>query len=298
MPPVLTVLIAARNRPDRIDRLIQSIRAQDFAEAIEILVIDDGSVPPLELADRDVQMLRNENNLGACAARNRGFAAARGEFIVMFDDDTELFDPGTLRRGIELAREHPDFAAIGFRQLRPDGTPDACQPAYSDVTCETAYFFGYGVIFRREAVLQTDGFESSFGYCYEEQDLCLQLHQAGWRVRFAPDLALLHHQDPRGRDWTRIHQLISRNAIRSMLLRFPIFSIVPCATAKWISYILESRRRGKTDWIGSIHMVVDTLRYVPYALRNRHPIAVKHLARYRRLRNFPEPLGEPQAAMV
>lgn len=298
MGPVLSVLIPSKNRPDRVERLVASVRGQDFDEPLEVIVVDDGSVPPLSFADPSIQLRRNETSLGACAARNRGFEMVSGEFILMLDDDTELADPTLVRRAVDLARSHPDFAAIGFRHLDSNGVPDPWQPAVSDVTCETAFFYGYGVLLRREAIRQTDGFEETFGYGYEEQDLCLQLHRAGWRVMFAPSLALLHHHDPRGRNWVRIHRLISRNAIRSMLLRFPLFSVLPCATLKWLSYFVESRRRGENDWSGGLRMFMDTLAFVPHALGRRQPMRLRTLSRYRQLKLSPQPITEMEAASV
>jgi GT2 family glycosyltransferase len=294
----VSVVIASKNRPDRVDRLIRSIRQQDFDEPIEFIVVDDGSQPPIVLEEAGVNLVRNEPSQGKCVACNRGFALARGEFIANFDDDVEFHEPGTLRHAIELARQHPDFGAIGFRHLWPDGTPDPYQPAKSDVICEAACFFGYGVILRASALRQTQGFEPTFIYGYEEQDLCLQLRQQGWRVMFAPELSLLHHHDHRGRDWTRIHRLISRNAIRSMLLRFPLLWVVPSAAIKWASYFAESRQRGKTDWRGGLGMLADTLRFVPYAARHRRPMTGRQLLSYRQLKKAPIPLAtlEPSHA--
>jgi hypothetical protein len=83
-----------------------------------------------------------------------------------------------------------------------------------------------------------------------------------------------------------------------MMLRFPAILVVPSATAKWLSYFLETRRRGKTDWSGGYQMLFDTLRYVPYAWRHRQPMATKQLVRFKRLRNHPEPLMQLQPAMA
>jgi GT2 family glycosyltransferase len=299
MNPVITALMPTKNRPDRVQRLIESIRRQEFFEGLEIIVVDDKSEPPVGIADPDVRLLRNSGHPGACAARNLGFQAARGEFIAMFDDDTELSDPTTLARAVALARANPDFGAIGFRHLQPDGIPDPFQPARSDVACETAFFFGYGVLFRRAAILQTRGFEESFVYGYEEQDLCLQLHRAGWRVMFAPELSLLHHHDPRGRNWVRIMRLISGNAIRSMMLRFPAVCVIPFAVAKWLAFFRETQRRGKIDWVGAAWIFGHAVRFIPSALRHRTPMTLATLRQYRKLRNHPRPLknAAPCASM-
>jgi glycosyltransferase involved in cell wall biosynthesis len=291
MSPRVTVLIPSKNRPDCVQRLVKSIRQQDFSEPIEIIVVDDGSAPPLSIADPDVRLLRNPQSTGACAARNRGFAAATGEFILMFDDDTELHDPSLVKRAVTLARSQPKFGAIGFRHLNTDGNPDPYQPADSPVACQAACFFGYGVMLRTEAIRQIEGFVDNFGYGYEEQDLCLQLHDAGWLVMFAPSLTLLHHHDPRGRNWKRIHRLITRNAIWSTMIRFPLVAIVPCIAWRWTMFVWSSRSLiGSTDWSGALWLITSTLGYLPYAVRNRSAISFKTMIRFRKLRNEPEPI--------
>jgi GT2 family glycosyltransferase len=291
MSPCVTVLIPSKNRPDCVQCLVNSIRQQHFSEPIEIIVVDDGSSPPLAISDPDVRLLRNPQSLGACAARNRGFAAANGEFILMFDDDTELHDPSMLQRTIALARSQPKFGAIGFRHLNTDGKPDPYQPADSPVACQAACFFGYGVLLRTEAIREIDGFVENFGYGYEEQDLCLQLHDAGWPVMFAPSLTLLHHHDPRGRNWKRIHRLITRNAIWSTMLRFPLVAILPCIIWRWTMFLVSSRTLiGFTDWSGAMGLIFSTLGYVPYAVRHRSPISISTMRRFRKLRNQPEPI--------
>jgi GT2 family glycosyltransferase len=292
MTPALTILITTKNRGDSVDRLMRTVRSQQFSQGLEVIVVDDGSEPAIKLEDTNVRLVRNDVNIGACASRNRGLALATAPMVVLFDDDVELPTADFLQRALDLAQSHPDYAAIGFRHLEADGTPKTTQPAACDVLCETAYFYGYGVIFRRDPVLQIGGFETSFGYGYEEQDMCMKLHRAGWRVMFSPDLSLIHHHDSRERDWTRTHRLISRNAIRSMLLRFPAISVIPAVIAKWISFFFETHRRNKTDWAGAWRMAIDTLQYVPYALRHRQPMTTRQLVRFKQLRNHPIPLNQ------
>lgn len=296
LQPALSVLIASKNRGDSVDRALRSIRAQDFAEPIEIIVVDDGSTPAITPADRDVNLVRNDINRGACASRNQGIALARGEFIALFDDDIELADPAVLRRALELARRHPDVAAIGFRHLQPNGQPHFEQPANSDKNCETAYFYGYGVLFRRAALEQIDGFEPTFKYGYEEQDLSLQLHRLGWRVMYSPELDVVHHNDSRERNVKGRRRLVWRNMIRTVLLRFPAIYVIPAASAKWLSFCVEAFRRDRADWSGGFSLALDTLKYLPHALRHRQPLTLRQIARVRQLHRHPQPLPEPPPA--
>ena len=82
---------------------------------MEIVVVDDGSVPAFELpadlaADPGVQVIRHEQNRGAGRSRDTGVAAAHGEWIAFLDSD-DYWLPGTLAPRLEMAERA--FAATG-----------------------------------------------------------------------------------------------------------------------------------------------------------------------------------------
>jgi glycosyltransferase involved in cell wall biosynthesis len=98
-PPLFSVVIPTHNRADRILRALSSVVAQKFDD-YEIIVVDDGSTDGTAavlatLRSSRLRVLRNEKNAGVSASRNRGVAAASGEFIAFLDDDDE-FRPETL----------------------------------------------------------------------------------------------------------------------------------------------------------------------------------------------------------
>lgn len=96
--PAVTVIINTYNRADRVGRAIASVLGQDFAD-FEVVVVDDGSRDhtPEVVASFEVPRLRavRQENRGLCAARNRGLAEAKGDWVGFLDDD-DLFFPGVL----------------------------------------------------------------------------------------------------------------------------------------------------------------------------------------------------------
>ena len=92
--PEITTIIPAHNRHAELQRAVASALDQTI-DRHEVIVVDDGSVPPIRgtdrLCDSRVRIIRSTGNNGAAAARNMGIAAARASIIAFLDsDDTWL----------------------------------------------------------------------------------------------------------------------------------------------------------------------------------------------------------------
>jgi glycosyltransferase involved in cell wall biosynthesis len=96
--PLVSVIVATRNRADLVGRTLQSIAAQSL-RSLEVIVIDDGSTPEQLASLRNLlsaldDRFRLESPLqpgslgsGPATARNRGIEAATGRFVAFLDDD-------------------------------------------------------------------------------------------------------------------------------------------------------------------------------------------------------------------
>lgn len=119
---LLTFILPHYNlQRELLQRCIASIVAQGItAEDYEILVVDDGSdVPPEWLGEsfgqQNVRLIMASHG-GPGAARNRGLAEARGEYIQFVDADDSLV-PGAFGACVEMLRnEKPDILQHGYRE--------------------------------------------------------------------------------------------------------------------------------------------------------------------------------------
>ena len=133
-PPLVTVLICTYNRRHMIEEAIASARAQTWPR--EILVVNDGSDDgTAELLDdldgTDGIRVIHKPNGGKPSALNVGIEAARGEALIVLDDDDRLC-PGALHVLGRLLVDHPRASVISGDTLcfhGESGRPKVYMPA-------------------------------------------------------------------------------------------------------------------------------------------------------------------------
>ncbi len=108
--PLVSVILPTFDRADVLPRSIASVLAQTFTDW-ELIVIDDGStdstaeaVATWQEQSDQIRYVRQANQ-GVGAARNRGVAEVRGEYIAFLDSDDE-YCPAHLETRLELLRQH------------------------------------------------------------------------------------------------------------------------------------------------------------------------------------------------
>lgn len=129
--PVISVVVCTRNpEPDTFARVLECLAIQTLsAEQWELVVIDNGSTPPVMLPTVDGLpqcRLVAEPTPGIAAVRVRGICEAAGELIVFVDDDN-LLDPDYLETAVRIAESFPQLGAFGGR-ITADG--DLCLPSW------------------------------------------------------------------------------------------------------------------------------------------------------------------------
>ena len=118
-------MVTVAGRRHFVDRAVASALGQTLRE-IEVIVVDDGSAPAIDLAVDDVRLvvLRNPRPLGIGGARNRGLASAAGRWVTFLDDDDQLA-PRMLERSLDAAATSslpPPVAVVSrLDRVDPDG---------------------------------------------------------------------------------------------------------------------------------------------------------------------------------
>ncbi|RBP48132.1 glycosyl transferase family 2 [Roseimicrobium gellanilyticum] len=116
--PGVTVVIPVYNYARYLAEAIQSALAQDYAGAVEVLAIDDGSTDesPAVLAGFGAAISSHRKaNAGLSAARNTGMELARHDLVVFLDAD-DLLETSCLQMLVQAwQKEEVKPAVIGSR---------------------------------------------------------------------------------------------------------------------------------------------------------------------------------------
>jgi glycosyltransferase involved in cell wall biosynthesis len=177
----VSVVIPTRNRPDILAaRALRTALAQEGV-AIEVLIVDDGSEPPVQVAiETRVSVLRHTASRGVAAARNSGLLAARGEWVAFLDDD-DLWSPFKLRKQLAALERGGDFCYAGaivldtaLRPLRLVPPPSASGLLGELLNRNVMPAGASNVIVRRAALIGIGGFDESFSHL-DDWDCWLRL---------------------------------------------------------------------------------------------------------------------------
>ena len=184
----VSVVIPTRNRWHLLRTTLASALAQEGVEH-EVIVVDDGSTDETargldEIADSRLRYVRDDVAQGVAAARNRGIAEARGEWVAFLDDD-DLWSPRKL--AVQLAAARAAQAGFAFAsalhfdergeahwvELAPDPSELSAQLRNRNVIPAGSS----NVIARADILEAVGGFDESF-FHLADWDLWLRMSDA------------------------------------------------------------------------------------------------------------------------
>lgn len=234
----VSAVIPVHNRADLLDKLLATVHRQTVSFD-EVLVIDNASTDSAAQVAKAAgcEVVAMGSNAGFAAAVNRGWRAAKGDWIAILNSDVEL-DPAWLEHllhAVGNAASGNSCFATGkiFRAAAGPLTLDGTYDLLARSGC--AWRAGHGqpdqpfeteprpisiapataCLFRRSVLESLNGFDESFGSYLEDVDLGLRCLKHGFAGIYVPRAHALHHGSATLGRWNpRVVRLISRNQLR------------------------------------------------------------------------------------
>jgi glycosyltransferase involved in cell wall biosynthesis/SAM-dependent methyltransferase len=179
----VSIVITTYNHSQFLPEAIESALGQTV-RPVEVIVVDDGSSDdPGSVVSRypEVQLIRQANQ-GLAAARNTGWQAARGSYVVFLDADDRLL-PEALAANLRRFDARPDCAFVyggyhyidvGGRQLSSPAPKFLGKDAYASFLNDNCVAMHATVMYRRDYLEEAGGFDGRLRRC-EDYDLYLRL---------------------------------------------------------------------------------------------------------------------------
>ena len=201
-PPGVTFVIPVRNGARWIPQVLESITAQRYTGAVEIIAIDDGSSDGSQgLLGRYAQegriRLLLSGGMGAAAAINLGIRTATHPLIAQVDQDV-ILDPDWLSTLVHALGDHRTAAAQGH-YVASRGAGLWSRVMALDLRLRygalgagpTNHVCTGNSVYRAAALRQVGLFDESLGYGYDN-DLSYRLADAGHQLVFSPAATSVH----------------------------------------------------------------------------------------------------------
>jgi GT2 family glycosyltransferase/SAM-dependent methyltransferase/glycosyltransferase involved in cell wall biosynthesis len=214
--PKVSLLVAIHARADLTKACLRSILTHTIGVAYEVILLDDAADPETKRLLAGVagaRTLVNASNLGFLRTVNRGAESARGSWLVVMNNDTEV-TYGWLEAMLDCAESADDVGVVTPKYVYPDGRlqeagaliwRDATgvnvgrgeDPAHClyDYRRQTDYGSGAALMVRTSFWREVGGFDERFApMYYEDADLCLQAAEHGLRVLYEPRAVVIHFE--------------------------------------------------------------------------------------------------------
>ena len=208
----VSVVIPTADRPDCLERLLASLAAQAFPrDGFEVVVVDDGTAPPVaplvaSFGGRlDVHYVWQPRS-GPAKARNRAIALARGELLLILNDDASAppdllarhaaahaasAKPAVFLGGFDLAPGCVNAVSRGLLEL---GLPFPFFQMRRDAPNPGRFFWTCNLSVPRAAVVAAGGFDEGFTHpVCEDVELGMRLEKRGLLVHWLEGAPCLHH---------------------------------------------------------------------------------------------------------
>ena len=255
--PLVSIVTICWNRKAEIRESLSRIREIDYPN-LEVIVVDnasaDGTPEVIEAEFFEVKLIKMFKNIGI-EAYNIGFKNAKGEYIVILDDDS-FPAKDSITKMVDKFSNDTKLGVVAF-DVRNFYNYDEVKKVEADeadlVKKETAAvaenylmaFNGAGAGVRRELLEKVGFYPEEFFLYWNEQDTAFRILDQGYRVQFFSDVVAYHKYSPKNRSSWRAPFYYTRNSFWLIWKNYPLLLALKL-TIRQIYYCLYYSLEQKT----------------------------------------------------
>jgi GT2 family glycosyltransferase len=240
--PLFSIVIPNWNGRHFLQTCLDSLRAQMYP-AVEVIIADnassDGSQQFVREHYPEVRLIALPENRGFTGACNAGMEAAKGEYVALLNNDTEV-DPGWVAALVDVFERHPEVGIVASKMLLFDrrdhfhtagdfftvdgraGNRGVWQKDEGQYDQEAIVFSACGgsSAYRRAMLDEIGLLDDDFFFSLEDVDLAWRAQLSGWRCLYTPQAIVYHHLSATGGGVTASYH-DGRNLIYLLIKNYP-----------------------------------------------------------------------------
>jgi GT2 family glycosyltransferase len=226
----LSIITLNHNRPKLTIACIESLWKQHKEEfennEFECLVVDTLSQDnSLQLLEPEVKKYKNihlfpsNRDAGFGAGNNFGAKKAKGDFILLLNNDTVVEDRGIIKM-LDYLKTHIKIGALGGKIYNFDGTEQSASGKFYSLFTVTLFLLGFQrlglvdknpttisqvdwvkgalLMMKRNLFEKLGGFDEKIFLYTEDMELCYRVHKLGLSCVFFPDITIKHKEHGTG----------------------------------------------------------------------------------------------------
>ncbi len=215
---LVTVNILSYNRRDELRNTLLKVFEQDYKN-IEVIVVDnasiDGSAEMVNAEFPTVKLIRLSKNIGI-AGWNEGFKIARGDFVLVLDDDSYP-NNNIISQSLNEFSGNSNVGVVAFNiwNISKKMNEISYNPAN-----EMPHFVGCGALIRK-TVFESVGYFNELLFLYEhERDFTLRLYEKDYIIKYKNNLVVNHNASYLNRSNKRMKYYFTRNYLIILFIYF------------------------------------------------------------------------------
>lgn len=214
--PLVSIVMPVHNKFWVTYNCLSSLLLAFNKASFEIIVVDDGSSDlTLRLGEivRGIKIIRNEESVGFVISSNRGAEVARGQFVVMLNNDVEVCC-SWIDELLAVFDKFDNVGLSGAKLVYPDGSLQEAggiifpnheawnygrhgnphEPRYNYVR-QVDYISGACIMLRKKVWDELGGFDQLYAPAYyEDTDLAFRLRARGLKTYYTPFAEVVHFE--------------------------------------------------------------------------------------------------------
>lgn len=231
--PLISVIIPNKDHTDDLDICLKSLYEKSSYKNFEVIIVENNSTEKetfeyyeaIAQKHGNIKIVKWEGNFNYSAINNFGVNYAKGEFILLLNNDVEIINGICLEEMLMFA-QRKDVGAVGAKLYYSDDTVQHAgvilglggtaghahkhfgrsHPGYmarASIAQNLSACTAACLMMRRDVFDEVGGLDESFEVAFNDVDLCMKIRKKGYLVVFTPYAELYHYESKsRGNDST------------------------------------------------------------------------------------------------